>query len=135
MEGKQSAGALCSFRVAVGTRRAECVEQEAGSQSRWNGETTNRRGPPTRYTCVHSFSRVWRNKGRSSSPPESFVRSFSSPQRGRPVANQRRVATVHRPTADYRFSASRYRIAAGEVHRGWTTPYLFSPSQPRQRKA
>lgn len=105
---------FCSFRVAV-------VQGRSGTRSQAEPIEVERRddqpeGLPTRYTCVHSFSRVWRNKGRSGSPrSRSFVRSFSSPQRGRPVANQRRVATVHRPTADYRFSAaSRYRTAAGE---------------------
>lgn len=43
----------------------------------------------------------------------AFVRS--------PVANQRGAATVHRPTSDYRFSASRYRILHRNPPSG-TTP-------------
>lgn len=40
------AGALLFLPRRGSTRRAECVEQEAKqSQSRWNGETTNPRGP------------------------------------------------------------------------------------------
>lgn len=90
-----------------GTRSRQPIEEE---------RRTANQASPARCACTRS--RVY---GGIKEGAVALVRSLGTARR--PVANQRRVATVHRPTVDYRFSASRLPNSRRSPPSG-TTPSL-----------
>jgi len=89
-----------------GTRSRQPIEEE---------RRTANQASPARCACTRS--RVY---GGIKEGAVALVRSLGTARR--PVANQRRVATVHRPTADYRFSASRLPNSRRSPPRDHTLP-------------
>lgn len=84
-------------------RRARMKRQPIKERTEWSQPRSSPRRACTR-------SRMYRGIKKGA---VAFVRSS--------VANQREAATVHRPTADYRFSASRYRTSR-EIHQAEPHP-------------
>lgn len=80
------------YARSLASKRTEGTDEEAANQREdWVGANQKKLG---RRACTRSRMYGGIKKG-----AVAFVRS--------PVANQRGAATVHRPTSDYRFSASR----------------------------
>lgn len=90
------------------------------SQSKKNGERPTREA---RLECVHSFSRVWRNKERSGSP-RSFARH--SEKAGSQPKKKSLLCTALPPTTGFR------PVATGEVHQvGPHPPFAVRRRTPR----